>query len=33
MTEITIEPIDRETVIVRDPLAGEELRVLSGFEL
>ena len=33
MTEITIEPLDRETVIVRDPLAGEEPRNLSGFEL
>ena len=33
MTEITIEPLDRETTVVRDPLAGVEPRDLSGFGL
>lgn len=33
MTKITIEPLDRETTAVRDPLADEAPRDLSGFEL
>lgn len=33
MSEITIEPLDRETATARDPLADEAPRDLSGFEL
>lgn len=33
MTEIIIEPLDRPTATVADPLAGEAPRDLSGFAL